>query len=132
MKKTIHDLPADWKETVLVLYGEGQSDTEVRAELNMTYNLWKHLISTDVEFEDVIEHGRMLAKAWWMKQGRLGLRDKSMNAMMYKINMQNRFNWSDKASSTDDSDDEITSAEEIDKAIRKLTEKIQPQSDAVN
>jgi len=91
---------------MLSMYKEGASDTEVRAELKMTYKFWKLLLMTDVSFEDIVQFGKTLSKAWWMKQGRLNLTTQGFNANLYKINMQNRFNWNDKVSTSDETDEE--------------------------
>jgi len=104
--KSVHDLPTNWKSIMLSMYEQGASDTEVRAELKMTYKLWKMLLMTDVSFEDVVQFGKTLSKAWWMKQGRLNLTTQGFNATLYKINMQNRFNWNDKVSTSDETDEE--------------------------
>jgi len=104
--KNVHDLPTNWKDMMLSMYKEGASDTEVRAELKMTYKFWKLLLMTDVSFEDVVQFGKTLSKAWWMKQGRLNLTTQGFNANLYKINMQNRFNWNDKVSTSDETDEE--------------------------
>lgn len=116
---TVHDLPSNWKQTMVSMYKVGASDTEVRAELSMTYKLWKRLLMTDPSFEDVVNFGKTLAKAWWMTQGRVNLQNREFNANLYKINMQNRFNWNDKVASADESDDEdFQNEEDIDAQLR--------------
>lgn len=122
MTKSVHDLPDNWKETMLGLYSQGASDTEVRSELGMTAKLWHMLLLTDTSFEDVVHYGKTLCLAWWMKQGRLNLDNKAFNAQLYNINMQNRFNWSSKGSTIGETDDDDYESEEaIDEQIKALT-----------
>lgn len=119
MRKSVHDLPDGWREVVLKEYSEGASDTEVRAELGITYKLWAVLLATDPSFEDIVLHGRSLAKAWWLKAGRKHLMTQGFNATLYKINMQNRFNWNDKTSTVDE-DPEYEDEESLDEQIELL------------
>ena len=122
MTKTVHDLPDDWKELMLKLYAAGASDTEVRAELNMTTRLWNRLMMTDQSFEDVVQYGKTLCLAWWMKQGRTNLDNRGFNAQLYNINMQNRFNWSSKGSTVEGDESQDDSEEDIDRQINELME----------
>ena len=47
------------------------------------------------EFSVTIKKGIVLAKAWWLAQGRC-LRDKDINCALWYMNMKNRFQWKDK------------------------------------
>lgn len=120
MIKTVHDLPDDWQSTTMRLYKVGASDTEVRAELNMTYKLWQKLMHTDPSFEDIILHGRTLAKAWWLTQGRVNLTEREFNAALYKINMQNRFNWNDKTATVDEDPEDYEDEETINERLAAI------------
>ena len=122
MTKTVHDLPDDWNEIMLKLYAVGASDTEVRAELNMTTRLWNRLMMTDPSFEDVVQYGKTLCLAWWMKQGRTNLDNRGFNAQLYNINMQNRFNWSSKGSTVESDEADDSNEEDIDRQISELME----------
>jgi len=122
MTKTVHDLPDDWKKTMLDLYEAGASDTEVRAELEVTPRLWKSLMMTDPSFEEVVLYGKTLCLAWWMRQGRTNLDNRGFNAQLYNINMQNRFNWSSKGSTVEGDDTDDSNEEDIDRQITELME----------
>lgn len=119
--KTVHDLPSNWKEQMLALYKAGASDTEVRSELNITIRLWNTLKLTDPSFEEVVTQGKTYAKAWWMTQGRSNLENKNFNAVLYKIMMQNMFNWNEKTANVDESDEDVMDDEEsINKQLEEL------------
>ena len=110
---------------MISLYKQGASDTEVRADLDMTLNLWNKLKLTDEEFGSVLLQGKTYTKAWWLTQGRTNLTTREFNAQLYKINMQNRFNWNDKTSSVDDEDEDAYEDEEsIDKQIEALNQDV--------
>lgn len=89
-------LPEDWQEILVTNYAEGASDTEIRAELKMTFNKWQQLMLDSDEFRQTVILGRQLSKAWWLKQGRTNLMTRHYNAYLWYKNMQNRFGWSEK------------------------------------
>lgn len=105
-------LGGDWKEVVIREYSEGASDSEVRAELSVTYKLWQDLLLDDTDFREVVTLGRMLSKAWWLKEGRKNLYNKGFHAFLWYKNMQNRFGWSERQ--TTNVDDMDSSPEDMD------------------
>lgn len=92
-------LPEDWQEILIKNYAEGASDTEIRAELRITFNKWQQLKMDSDEFRETVILGQQLAKAWWLKQGRTNLMTRGYNAYLWYKNMQNRFGWSEKQTS---------------------------------
>lgn len=117
----IKGLPKGWEQVVAEEYKEGASDTEVRAQLRITKSLWVSLYNdaTSSSFKEVVDVGRMLAKGWWLREGRKALRDKAFNAALWHMNMKNRYGWSDKSEvhtktstsmDTDELDDAVTEA----------------------
>lgn len=95
-------LPEDWQETLLSNYKEGASDTEIRAELGVTYAKWRQLRDDSPDFDKTVIIGQQMAKAWWMRVGRLNIFDNKFNSFLWYRNMQNRFGWSDKQTSNVD------------------------------
>jgi len=92
--------PTDYKpeycEKIIPLLKEGYSIEEIGLELDVgcsTIYLWMEKYP---EFMHAIKKGREFSKAWWMKQGRISLREKDFNPTTWYMNMKNRFGWKDK------------------------------------
>lgn len=95
-KKTLLDLPKYWKRRVISIKKQGGSDVEVRAELGISQDLWERFIREIDEFSLTIKRGEDLCKAWWEKHGRIQLENRNFNAVLWYMNMKNRFGWRDK------------------------------------
>lgn len=98
-QKYLERLPEDWPVQFLDMYEQGCSDAEVMREFAITPKQWKVLLTSlgESEFEEVVEYGHALARAWWEAQGRVNLMKKGFNVRLYDINMQNRWGWARKA-----------------------------------
>ena len=121
---SIKNLPKGWEVIVGTEYKEGASDTEVRAKLRITESLFKSLYNDPQAsaFREIVDIGRMLAKGWWLQQGRKALRDKSFNQALWYMNMKNRYSWSEKTeTSTRISED--MSSDELDAAVKSAMQK---------
>jgi hypothetical protein len=99
-KKNIDVLPDKWQKSILDLYREGASDVEIRAWLydvsgSFSTDLWTRWINEEPEFSKTIKKGKDLSQAWWEKQGRIALRDKTFSPVLWYMNMKNRFGWRD-------------------------------------
>ena len=117
---SIKVLPKGWEQVVATEFKEGASDTEVRAKLRITLSLWQSLYNDPQasSFREVVDIGRMLAKGWWLEQGRKALRDRAFNANLWHMNMKNRYSWSDKTEvSTRIAED--MSSDELDEAVKR-------------
>lgn len=82
------------------LYENGSSDVEVRAYLathcgTFSQDLWERFIKEIDEFSVTIKKGKLISNAWWERQGRESLRDKTFNPTLWYMNMRNRFGWRD-------------------------------------
>jgi len=78
------------------LMQNGLAIEEVAAELRValsTLYLWRENYS---EFSEAIKKGEDLSRAWWMKQGRINLKDREFNPGLWFMNMKNRHAWKDK------------------------------------
>lgn len=90
-----------WQEDIISMYKNGASDVEVRCLIfektgKLSYTLWDRWIKEEDEFSEIIKTGKMLSEAWWVKQGRVNLKDRDFSATLFYMNMKNRFKWSDK------------------------------------
>lgn len=81
-------------------------------------------MAEDELFSRLVQIGRLQAKAFWYKQSRLGLRDRSFNTVLFIKTMQNRYGWSDKTENTerkpDDQKSEDELKQELDNLMRRL------------
>ena len=86
-----------WIDQMLDMYKDGYSDVEVIKELNMPKWRFEELM-TIPEFREVVETGRLYSEAYWTKMGRVGAAAKgTVDAAIWKHNMDNRFGWADKS-----------------------------------
>jgi len=109
-KKTIEILPKNWQTAIIDLYEVGASDVEIRAYLakecdTFSIDLWNRFIDEEPEFSKTIKRGREFSNAWWEKQGRENLKDKSFNPTLWYMNMRNRFGWRDNENKPNDNND---------------------------
>jgi len=95
-KKTLADLPKDWKRKIIKLKKEGGSDVEVRAALGISQDLWERFNKEIQVFSLTVKRGNDLCRAWWLEKGRENLENKQFSAVLWYMNMKNRFGWRDK------------------------------------
>jgi hypothetical protein len=100
-KEDLSTLPNGWYNDVLALYRIGASDEEIKAHIyelrgSFSNDLWDRWLTEEEEFSETIKTGRVLAAAWWNKQGRVHLKDGSFNYTGWYMQMKNRFGWKDK------------------------------------
>lgn len=96
--------PADYRpemcEEVIPMLKEGMSIEEIGVELDCGYSTVYQWMDRYPEFKEAIKKGREYSAGWWIKQGRVSLREKQFNTATWFINMKNRFGWSDKTENT--------------------------------
>jgi hypothetical protein len=93
----LKDLPSDWQDVALTHYSEGGSDIEFYADyLDICHETFTSLISREPLFSETIKKARAKSEAWWVKSGRVNLKDKDFSATLWYMNMKNRFGWCDK------------------------------------
>jgi|SRR3989344_3621831 len=95
-KKTIKDLPKNWKNLVLKEMEVGASKQEVKVLLRISNDLFDRLMKEETEFSETVSCGVALAEAWWLRQGRTNLKNKQFNYGGWYMNMKNRFGWRDR------------------------------------
>jgi len=83
-------------EKVIEYMYEGMSIEEVCYELKICKQTFYNWCDTHPEFLDSKKKGVDFSKGWWMKQGRVNLKDKDFSPTLFYMNMKNRFGWTDK------------------------------------
>lgn len=114
-----------WAKILLEEYSQGASDVEVCAELKLTEKEFDQRLIEDELFARLVQIGRMQAKAFWYKQGRLGLRDRTFNGKLYVDIMKNRFGWSERTENTERRPDDMKSEEELKQELDALMKRVQ-------
>ena len=100
-------------DAALKEYEKGSSDSEVISLLRITRSTFDYMIKNDPRFQQVVEFGRDLAKAFWYKIGRENVTNNKFNTALWYANMKNRFGWSDRVTTEEQksvselSDDEL-------------------------
>jgi hypothetical protein len=125
MNPKLKKLPKGWDKILADQYLNGASDVEVRAELKMTQALWDALYrdATSSEFKELVDFGRMLAKAWWMRQARESLhKPRSFNANLWLMVMKNQYGYSDRTEVTTKAVQDM-SGEDLDQRLREAVTK---------
>ncbi|MEK7603870.1 MAG: hypothetical protein AAB461_01990 [Patescibacteria group bacterium] len=95
-KKTIKDLPKNWKDLILKEMEAGASKQEVKVLLHISNDLFERFMKESKEFSETVYYGVELAEAWWLKQGRINLNNKQFNYGSWYMMMKNRFGWKDR------------------------------------
>ncbi len=113
-----------WAKELIELYEGGASDVEVASALRLTEKEFDKRYKDDDLFQRLVQIGRLHAKAFWYKQARLGLRDRSFNTVLYIKVMQNRYGWSDKTENTERKPADQMSEDELKGEIDTLSSKL--------
>ena len=105
------------QQKILNEYREGASDVEVAAMLGIPKKKFDQMYEEIDDFARVIDMGRTLSQAWWVKAGRKYILDRNFQTTMWSFNMKNRYGWADKV---DMGERESTMPEDIDAARTEL------------
>lgn len=108
------------------LYREGAGDVEIAELLGMTMKQFHTLCEENEAFRVFVEKGSTIAQAWWWRQGRTNLRNKSFSTQMWAFNMKNRYGWAEKSDSTSTVEQDISIDQlnrQLGDALKKLGQK---------
>lgn len=118
--------PPSKLDECLALYREGAGDVEIADHLGMTMKQFRDLCDTNIPFREFVERGSTVAQAWWWRQGRTNLKNKSFMHSMWAFNMKNRYGWAEKTDSntTGELDLSIDQVQrQLDQALKELNKK---------
>ena len=110
-----------YERVALQEYGEGATDAEICALLQMTMKEFNKKYETDDAFKAVIDYGRTLSKAWWDSTGRKNLNNKSFNTALFVAYRKNYHGWADKVENTTTISEMSMSADELDEELAKVS-----------
>ena len=105
-KELIHRLgrppkyTSDMPVTLIDCMRQGMSVVEVCCELGIaedTFYDWSDPVSPrfNEAFSEAIKIGNQFYRAWWVSQGKLGLRDREFNTALWIFNAKNRIGYRD-------------------------------------
>ena len=86
-------------EKVIAELKKGAGIEEIGLALDVGYSTLYEWMEKYPELAEAIKKGREFSKGWWMREGRLALRDKEFSYVGWYMQMKNRFGWSDKQES---------------------------------
>ena len=90
---------------MIQLYEEGALDVEVCKALKVTYQEFDKRYKNDSIFQQLVDYGRLAAKAWWLELGRKGASGKhTIHFQAWYAFMKNQYGWSDKVESVNADD----------------------------
>lgn len=122
---------AAWSREVIALYEEGASDAEVSAHLRVPIRAFYQRMQESPAFNDLIEFGRTLSKAYWEGLARKNVGNKSFNSSLYAFYMKNRHGWADKIETSGSTENVNYNVDEIRQqaltAIEKFIKKNSPE-----
>lgn len=93
---------------MIQLYEEGALDVEVCKALKVTYSEFDKRYKNDAIFQQLVDYGRLAAKAWWLELGRKGAAGKhTIHFQAWYAFMKNQYGWSDKVENVNQDDKPI-------------------------
>ena len=85
------------KRRVETLFDQGASIAEVCREMGVsrnTFKTWRTSVdSQKASFRDAVTMGLEASEAWWIRQGRENIDNRSFNNNLWALNMVNRWSW---------------------------------------
>jgi hypothetical protein len=100
-KKTLEDLPSNWRELMLQIGREGGIEVHVQNAVGVSRPTFFILVDEYPEFADAYEEYKRLSEQWWIDKAMEafdGGKSKMFNQHLWSFIMKNRFhyNWKDK------------------------------------
>ena len=85
------------KRRVETLFDQGASIAEVCRDMGIsrnTFKTWRTSVDAQkASFRDAVTMGLEASEAWWIRQGRENIDNRSFNNNLWALNMVNRWSW---------------------------------------
>jgi hypothetical protein len=98
LNKTKYD-PDYHPEKYLELSSNGYSDVEIAAEFDVSVPSITEWSEKYLKFNACYEAGKAKYEAWWLREGKSGLRDRRFNTVLYKFLTGNKLGYTDRIES---------------------------------
>lgn len=105
----------EYCELIIDEMREGASIEEVAAAIGVSKQTLYNWEKTHDEFLYAKKRGEELSKAWWMREGRINLKESKFNYTGWYMNMKNRFKWTDRV----EQKSEVTITDPIEVNVRQ-------------
>ena len=102
------------------VYHSGGQDIEVCKALGISLKEFNYHYEQSEDFAELIDMGRLYAKAWWHEQGRKNIQNTKFNTTLWSFHMKNLYGWADKTESVTMSRDEPETLDEAYQELKKL------------
>jgi hypothetical protein len=122
------DLPEDWKEQMHELARNGRSMPTFIKQVGLTVRKHATLKANYPEYDEAVEHAKVLNKAWWLEWGQDNLMTKGVNQGIFSMYMKNQHGWRDSPVSKETGDTILKDVErdaELEAKFKKSPEKEQ-------
>jgi hypothetical protein len=93
-RKTLNDLPKNWRLMMQEMGRRGDFDVDVRVALGISKDVFYGWIETEPDFSEAVEEFRELSHNWWASIPKKGFQNgesKNINSNLYSLIMRNRF-----------------------------------------
>lgn len=121
-QKDTTELPEGWQSYIISEMSEGATLREIKAYFGISNSLHNRWMEDEEEYSTTIKGGIQMAEAWWLKQGRINLKNKEFSPVLWYMNMKNRFGWKDRQ-------DVTTNGKDLPTPILGGTTKVNPTDD---
>lgn len=95
-KKTLKDLPKNWEELLIDLGNQGGAKIQMQVALKIDDDTLERLEREDKKFSVVLKEAQKASEAWWLAHGSKQLENRNFNAVLWYMNMKNRWGWKDR------------------------------------
>ena len=105
-RKTLNDLPKNWKLILTELGSQGKFDMDAKVRLGLSNDLFSRFMEEEPEFSEAIYNMRQLSETWWtsisIKAFESGT-SKNINSNLYALMLRNAFknNWNEAQTKVD-------------------------------
>jgi hypothetical protein len=105
-RKTLNDLPNNWKLRLIEMGQEGMFDMDAKVYLGISNDLFDRLLDEEPEFLETISKMRQLSETWWTSISRKSFQNgtsKNVNSNLYSLIMRNAYkkNWNEAQTKVD-------------------------------